>query len=180
VDQKSREHEWRDVRAAAAGDASAFESLYRQHVGRVHSLARRLLGPARADDATQEVFLLAWRKLSTYRREGAFGAWLFRLARNWMLTEIGRRKRDPVAALHEVAEPAAPSSEPGNSVDLDTALEQLPSGARRVLALRHFAGCSHQEIARLLGISVGTSKSQLHRARLLMRGFLGGRGNHDR
>lgn len=181
MDQESREQEWRDVRAATAGDTSAFETLYRRHVARVHSLARRLLGPTRADDASQEVFLLAWRKLSTYRREGAFGAWLFRLARNWMLTEIGRdRRRERVVALHEVAEPAAPSSEPGHSVDLDMALEQLPLGARRVLALRHFAGCSHQEIAGLLGISVGTSKSQLHRARLLMRSLLGAQGNHDR
>lgn len=173
MDQESREREWREVRAAAAGDTAAFESLYRRHVARVHSLARRLLGARRADDATQEVFLLAWRKLGSYRGEGAFGAWLFRLARNRMLSELGRdRRHEGMAGLDEVREPAARSSEPGRAVDLDAALQQLPSGARRVLALRHFAGCSHEEIAGLLGISVGTSKSQLHRARLLMRRFL--------
>ena len=181
MDQESREQEWREVRAAAAGDISAFEILYRRHVARVHGLARRLLGPTRADDATQEVFLLAWRKLGSYRREGVFGAWLFRVARNWMLSEVGRdRRRERMFGLDEGGEPAAPSAEPGRSLDLDTALERLPSGARQVLALRHFAGCSHEEIAGLLGISIGTSKSQLHRARLLMQRFLDTRGDHDR
>lgn len=173
MEQESREQEWRDVRAAAAGDASAFERLYRRHVARIHTLAWRLLGPARADDATQEAFLLAWRKLGSYRREGPFGAWLFRLARNRMLTEVGRERRQlGDVGLDEIGEPSAARAAPGARADLDAALARLPAGARQVLALRHFAGCSHQEIAALLGISIGTSKSQLHRARLLMREYL--------
>jgi len=154
---------------------ASFERLYRRHVARIHTLARRLLGPAHADDATQEVFLLAWRKLGGYRGEGEFGGWLFRLARNRMLTEVGRTARDARAVgLEEAERLPAPAGEPGRTMDLDAALERLPRGARRVLALRHFAGCSHEEIASVLGISVGTSKSQLHRARLLLRDHLEG------
>ena len=174
--------ERRDVERAAAGDAAAFERLYRRHVARVHSLARRLLGPARADDATQDVFLLAWRKLGSFRGQGPFGAWLFRLARNWMLTELGRARREgPKVDLDDVVEPSAPRAEPGRALDVDSALEKLPEGARRVLALHHFAGCTHEEIAGLLGVTVGTSKSQLHRARLLLREHLaGGRDERGR
>lgn len=174
MERDRREHELAQVEAAVAGDAAAFESLYRSHVARIHSLARRLLGPARADDVTQEAFLLAWRKLDSFGRKGSFGGWLFHLARNRMLTEIRQRHRAGEAlGLDEIAEPEAPAVEPGRRLDVDSALDRLPLRARHVLALWHFAGCSHGEIADLLGISVGTSKSQLHRARLLLRESLG-------
>lgn len=160
-----------DVERAAAGDTEAFERLYRRHVGQVWSLARRLLGVALADDMTQEVFLLAWRKLDQYRGAGPFGAWLMALARNLMVTRVTRspEKTVQLEAVMASGGPAGRAPDPAQALELDAALERLPSRARHVLVLRHFAGCSHEEIARLLSIHVGTSKSQLHRARTLLR-----------
>lgn len=176
--QHDADRDRRDAEVAASGETASFERLYRRHAARIHTLARRLLGASRADDATQEVFLLAWRKLGGYRGEGEFGGWLFRLARNWMLTEVGRAARESRSAGLEEAEGlVAPAGEPGRAMDLEAAVERLPEGARQVLTLRHFAGCSHEEIASVLGISVGTSKSQLHRARLLLRDGLEGAGS---
>lgn len=161
-----------DVARAAAGDRTAFERLYRCHVGQVWSLARRLAGAEQADDLTQEAFLQAWRKLPLYRGTGAFGAWLMTVARNLMITRIARspETRDARVAVPTVVVPPDPLS----AVALDAAIDRLPPRARRVLVLRHFGGCTHEEIARLLHIEVGTSKSQLHRARTLLRLDLGG------
>jgi len=163
--------ERRDVEDAARGDSVAFERIYRCHVGQVWSLARRLLGAAHADDMTQEVFLKVWRKLSQYRGSGPFGAWLMALARNLMVTRVTRAPEKTVQ-LEEVmtsGEPAGHAPDPAQALELDAALDRLPPRARHVLVLRHFAGCSHEEIALLLSIHVGTSKSQLHRARTLLR-----------
>jgi RNA polymerase sigma-70 factor (ECF subfamily) len=176
VERTGDEEDLGDVRLAAAGDAAAFERLYRRHAARVYTLARRLLGPARAEDATQEVFLRAWRRLATFRDEGPFGAWVHRLARNLMIDEMALARRDEsLIGLDDPAvEPAAQGSPPDVAVDLDAAIDRLPAKARQVLALRHFLGCSHEEIALLLGISAGTSKSQLHRARSLLAASLEG------
>jgi len=164
-----------DAVLAASGDAQAFERLYRRHLGRVHSLARRMLGPEEADDATQAAFIRAWEKLGTFRGESAFGTWLHRLAINVMLarrttigTERGRRVEGG-EALERV------SARPGRadlSMDFEQAIERLPHGAREVFVLHDIEGYKHEEIAGLLGIVTGTSKAQLHRARMALRGYL--------
>lgn len=179
-----------DVRRAAGGDPAAFERLYRQHVARVHSLARRILGSAaEADDATQEVFLRAWRALGSFRHAGSFEGWLLRLTRNTVLNRVAERgaaKRRAEAGAEPLSEAieadgstAAVVARPGrpgplDRLDLEAAIIRLPDGAREVFVLHDVEGSSHPEIAAELGVSVGTSKSQLHRARRLLRAHLTG------
>lgn len=161
-----------DVERAAEGDARAFERLYRQYVPMVHSLARRMAGPQDADDLTQEVFVRVWEKLDTFRGDAAFGTWLHRVATNLILTRRKARTRDRDRFLEdEVALETAPvrPRTVGASVDLESALGELPDGARQVFVLYDVEGYKHAEIADMLGITAGTSKSQLHRARMLMR-----------
>jgi RNA polymerase sigma-70 factor (ECF subfamily) len=164
-----------DAMLAAAGDALAFERLYRRHLARVNSLARRMIGPDDADDATQAVFIRAWEKLGTFRGESAFGTWLHRLAINVMLarrTTLGierGRFQDSEAAVERMP---SRSSHHEFSIDFEGAIEQLPSGAREVFVLHDIEGYKHEEIAGMLGIVTGTSKAQLHRARMALRGYL--------
>lgn len=160
---------------AQGGDTSAFERLYREHVGRIHSLARRMAGTEAAEDLTQEVFIRAWEKLGSFRGDAAFGTWLHRLAVNWILS--GREAMRKRQARHVSGEAVFPglagrADRPGLRVDFEGAVERLPDGAREVFVLFDVEGYRHKEIARLLDISVGTSKSQLHRARMLLREHL--------
>ena len=162
-----------DVRRAAGGDAGAFRRLYDDHVGRVHALALRMIGPEVAEDMTQEVFIRAWEKLSTFRGDARFGTWLHRLAVNHILTarekhrrRTGRQVADE-GVLERAEAPVRRSS--GAAMDLEAAVQTLPDGARDVFVLYDVEGYRHDEIAELMGISVGTSKSQLHRARMLLR-----------
>jgi RNA polymerase sigma-70 factor (ECF subfamily) len=164
-----------DAMLAAAGDAIAFERLYRRHVARVNSLARRMIGPDDADDATQAVFIRAWEKLGTFRGEAAFGTWLHRLAINVMLgrrTSLGierGRFQDSESAVESLTSKPRPHE---FSLDFEEAIEKLPNGAREVFVLHDIEGYKHEEIAGMLGIVAGTSKAQLHRARMTLRGYL--------
>jgi RNA polymerase sigma-70 factor (ECF subfamily) len=164
-----------DTALAASGDASAFERLYRAHVARVHTLVRRMIDADEADDVTQDVFIRAWQKLSTFRGESAFGTWLHRLAVNVVLA---RRKtvgieRGRFIADDEPLEQATGKRETLElSLDFEEALGQLPEGARQVFVLHDVEGYRHEEIARMLGIVPGTSKSQLHHARMALRRHL--------
>lgn len=164
-----------DAVLAAAGDGHAFERLYRRHLGRIHSLARRMINPEEADDATQAVFIRAWEKLGTFRGESAFGTWLHRLAINVMLarrTTLGierGRYNDSEGVVDRVSGRA---SQKDLSIDFEEAIERLPSGAREVFVLHDIEGYKHEEIAGMLGIVTGTSKAQLHRARMALRGYL--------
>jgi RNA polymerase sigma-70 factor, ECF subfamily len=163
------------VAKAVAGDTAAFEGLYREHVGRIHALARRMLGPEEAEDATQDVFVRAWRNLAKFRGDAAFGTWLYRLAINVML---GRRSqlathRERYTVDDEVARGTA--GRPARvdlRMDFDAAIEQLPRGARQVFVLHDVEGYTHEEIAGMLNVTAGTSKSQLHRARMTLRQHL--------
>jgi len=163
-----------DVALAASGDGRAFERLYRGHVARIHSLACRMIGLELADDVTQEVFVRAWRKLGTFRGEAAFGTWLYRLAVNLILAQRQSRGGERVwydaGAILETTPSAA--REPELALDFEDAISRLPSGARQVFVLHDVAGYKHEEIGALLGIAPGTSKSQLHRARMALRGYL--------
>jgi RNA polymerase sigma-70 factor (ECF subfamily) len=164
-----------DATLAASGDAQAFERLYRAHVARVHSLARRMVGPDDADELTQDVFVRAWEKLGTFRGESAFGTWLHRVAinvilgkRQTMATRRGRFTGSP-ELLGQFPAKAAPA---GLRLDFETAIAQLPEGAREVFVLHDVQGYKHQEIADMLGVTSGTSKAQLHRARMALRRHL--------
>lgn len=164
-----------DATLAAAGDAHAFGRLYRDHAGRIHSLARRMAGDQDADELTQDVFVRAWEKLGTFRGESAFGTWLHRLAVNLIL---GRRqlvatRRGREAGDEALAWTPGRSAQPELAMDFEKAVQRLPDGARQVFVLFDVEGYRHEEIAALLEISVGTSKSQLHRARMILREHLG-------
>jgi len=164
-----------DATLAASGDASAFERLYRTHVPKIYALVRRMLNDDDHDEVTQDIFVRAWQKLGTFRGEAAFGTWLHRLSVNVILARretLGtRRKRylDGDAALETI-----PTRRPGPemSMDFEAAMERLPEGAREVFVLHDVEGYRHEEIAQMLGLATGTSKSQLHRARMALRQHL--------
>lgn len=165
-----------DVRRALDGDHAAFERLYHDHVGRIHALCMRMAGHEVAEDLTQEVFIRAWKKLGTFKGDSKFGTWLHRLAINHVLSrrETMRRRESHHAygdgLLARLAAPVRRSS--GVALDIERAIRELPERARDVFVLYDVEGYSHDEIAEALGVSVGTSKSQLHRARMLMRRHL--------
>lgn len=164
-----------DAALAAKGDALTFERLYRRHVPRVHSLVRRMLSGDVADEIAQDVFVRAWQKLSLFRGESQFGTWLHRLAINVILAkradlakQRGRYSDDE--AVFERLQSRSVQHE--TRVDFESALARLPDGAREVFVLHDIEGYKHEEIAELLGVTAGTSKSQLHRARMTLRDCL--------
>jgi RNA polymerase sigma-70 factor (ECF subfamily) len=164
-----------DVEMAAKGDQQAFERLYRTHHGRVFSLASRMTGPQWAEDLTQEVFIRAWRKLGTFRGDASFGTWLYRLAVNLILSrrETLRKREQRHGGDGEMLERMpAPEKPAGLALDFEAAINQLPDGAKQVFVLYEIEGYPHAEIGELMGISTGTSKSQLHRARMILREYL--------
>jgi RNA polymerase sigma-70 factor (ECF subfamily) len=165
-----------DVALAAAGDVSAFERVYQAHLPRVHSLVRRMTGGRDADEVTQDVFVRVWQKLGTFRGDSAFSTWLHRLAVNVVIerfrAETLRRQR--IREGDDIFDTiAAPLRSRDLSMDFEAALAKLPDGAREIFVLHDVEGHKHHEIASLLDISVGTSKAQLHRARMMLRRHLG-------
>ena len=164
-----------DVTLAANGDHAAFERLYRRHVARVNSLARWLLDPGTRKDAVQEVFIRVWQKLHTFAGQSAFGTWLHRVAVNLFLrrrqTSSQDRKRHVSDEVLMLAATGV-AERPDLKVALEGAVEKLPAGAREVFVLHDMEGYKHEEIARMLEVDPGTSRSQLHRARLLLRQHL--------
>ncbi len=168
------------VAAAARGEVGAFESLYRKHAGRVHGVIARLVGGhgARAEDLTQEAFVRAWQALPAFRFESSFSTWLHRLAVNTALMELrSRRSRPQDDGDEDVFELLGSADSAGHttalSMDLERAVASLPPRARAVLVLYDVEGWKHEEIAAELGMAVGSSKAQLHRARSLLRTRLG-------
>lgn len=157
---------------ACAGDHAAFERLYRRHVARVTSLARWLLDLGEVEDAVQDVFIRVWQKLDTFAGQSAFTTWLHRVAVNLMLR---RRQTMGVARQRHTADDtpleaqAGPSERPDLRVAIEGAVDRLPAGAREVFVLHDMEGYKHEEIARMLDVDPGTSRSQLHRARMLLR-----------
>jgi len=169
------------ARRCRNGDAAAFEELYRQHAGRLYNLALRMAGSTQeAEDLLQEVFLHAYRKLGSFRGESSLGTWLYRLGMNQCLDYLrGRQARmnQATASLDEdgAAEPAAPAPAipvAVNRVDLERAIARLPDGCRAAFLLHDVEGFEHHEVARILGVSEGTSKSQVHKARMKLRSML--------
>lgn len=164
-----------DAALAAEGDSGAFERLYRRHVTRIYGLARRMAGPDDADELTQDSFVRAWQKIAQFRGEAAFGSWLYRVAISVIL---GHRRRLAIDRERLVPEEwnreGGPSHERSSEIgmDFETAIERLPARARHVFVLHEVEGYKHREIGRMLKITTGTSKSQLHRARMLLRATL--------
>ena len=168
------------VRRAAAADIAAFEQLYRRHHARMHGVIARLVGQAgsRAEDLTQEAFVRAWQALPAFRFESAVSTWLHRLAVNTALMELRSRRGRPGMDDDEDALDSLPTADTaGNAMlgrDLERAVATLPPRARAVLVLHDVEGWKHEEIAAELGMAVGSSKAQLHRARHLLRERIGG------
>jgi len=174
------------IRLAQQGNAEAFERLYQLHSRRVYSLCLRMVSnTAEAEDLTQEAFLQLFRKIGTFRGESAFSTWLHRLAVNVVLMRL-RKKTAIVSSLDEMTEPDEESSGPrrdfggpdlrlAGSIDrmnLQRAIEQLPQGYKSVFVLHDMQGYEHNEIAGIMGCSIGNSKSQLHKARMRLRELL--------
>lgn len=171
------------ARRCRDGDAAAFEDLYRAHATRLYTLLLRMSGSrAEAEDLLQETFLQAHRKLHGFRGDSTLGTWLYRLAVNQCLDFLrGRQARQAraTASLDEegAAEPARPAPaipQPVSQIDLERAIARLPDGCRAAFVLHDVEGFEHHEVAALLGVSQGTSKSQVHRARLKLRAMLTG------
>jgi RNA polymerase sigma-70 factor, ECF subfamily len=174
------------IRLAQAGNAAAFEFLYHLHSRRVYALCLRMVGnPADAEDLMQEAFLQLYRKIATFRGESAFSTWLHRMTVNVVLMRL-RKKSLPTDSLEETLEPDAENSGPKRDVgapdlrlsgavdrvNLERSIEKLPPGYRTVFVLHDVQGYEHNEIADIMGCSVGNSKSQLHKARTRLRELL--------
>ena len=163
------------VRLAQAGDEAAFERLYREHAGRVYALCLRMAGDAaHAKELVQDVFVRAWEKLDTFRGESAFASWLHRLAVNVVLMDrrlLARRAEEPLPDEEgsQGGARAAKEAPPELRMDLEAAIAALPAMMRQVLVLHDLEGYQHGEIAQLLGVVEGTSKSHLHHARRKLR-----------
>ena len=172
------------IERAKQGNGEAFEALYNLHKRRVYSLCLRMTAnTAAAEDLTQEAFLQLFRKIGTFRGESAFSTWLHRMAVNVVLMQL-RKKGLPLVPLEDTMETEEDSAkkEPGaddlrlaGSIDrlrLANAIDSLPPGYRTVFVLHDVEGYEHNEIAGLVGCSIGNSKSQLHKARMKLRDLL--------
>ena len=156
---------------ARRGDSRAFEELYRLHHRRIHALALRMSrDPGLAEEMTQEAFVTAWGALPSFRGESAFGTWLHGLAVRVILRQMrtDRRWEERHEAVADSYLAEARRAMPETHLALERAIAMLPDGARAVLILHDVEGYKHEEIARLLGVAVGTVKAQLHRARRLV------------
>jgi RNA polymerase sigma-70 factor (ECF subfamily) len=173
------------IEGAQQGDGACFEFLYSIHRKRVFSLCLRMTGNvAEAEDLTQEAFLLLYRKIASFRGDSAFSTWLHRLAVNVVLMRM-RKKVLPQVSLQETLELTGedgPRKDFGSedqilagSIDrltLERAIESLPPGYRVIFALHDIEGYEHNEVAEMMGCSIGNSKSQLHKARMKLRDAL--------
>ncbi len=166
------------ARKSAEGDMDAFEQLYERHNRRVYSLCLRMMGNVQeAEDLAQEVFIQLFRKIGSFRGESAFTTWLHRLTVNQVLMHFRKRsvKLELTTEDGETPEQIVRGTENHNRmpvidrIALDKAIAQLPPGYRTVFTLHDIEGHEHEEISRMLGCSIGTSKSQLHKARMKLR-----------
>ena len=172
------------VERCRLGDLGAFEELYRAHSGRLFSVACRMVGnTADAEDLLQEIFLTAHRKLESFRGDASLGTWLYRLAMNQCLDHLrsrGARAGQVTDTLDDDPTLADAGSrtlaeQTVTKMDLERALAKLPEGCRAAFVLHDIEGLEHREVADALGIAEGTSKSQVHKARLRLRSLLGSR-----
>lgn len=168
-------------RLASNNNLAAFEMIYQRYHRRTYSLCLRMTNSqTEAEDLTQEVFIQLFRKIGSFRGDSAFSTWLHRLTVNQVLMHFRRRsvKNEKTSEDGEIPEQTVSGTENPNKMPvidrlaLNKAIEQLPPGYKKVFWLHDVEGYEHEEIARMLKLSVGTSKSQLHKARLKLRGLL--------
>jgi RNA polymerase sigma-70 factor, ECF subfamily len=173
------------IDASMAGDQRAFEVLYNLHKRRVYSLCLRMVNNvAEAEDLTQEAFMQLFRKIATFRKESAFSTWLHRLTVNVVLMHLRKKGLDEVSLDQEPDEDAQdlPKKEYGGEdlnlvgavdrVTLEKSIAELPKGYKTIFVLHDIEGYEHNEIAEMIGCSIGNSKSQLHKARMKLRSIL--------
>jgi RNA polymerase sigma-70 factor (ECF subfamily) len=181
AERKAEPTDFELAQRSADGDTDAFEQIYRRHFRRVYALCLRMLGdPTRAEDMTQEVFVQLFNKIGSFRGESAFTTWLHRMTvnlvlmyfrkastRSELLTDEGET---PIQIVRGTENPEAMPVV--DRIALERAIQQLPPGYKSVFILHDVEGYEHDEIARMMSISAGTSKSQLHKARLKLRQLL--------
>jgi RNA polymerase sigma-70 factor (ECF subfamily) len=166
------------VARCRTGDVDAFEVLYRRHASRIYALACRMSGsPEAGEDLLQEIFLQAFRKIGSFKGDAAIGTWLYRLALNHCLDFVRSRQSKVGTATQALDgdsafEPRAPRETPIARIDLERALERLPPGCREAFVLHDVEGYDHKEVAEMLGLAEGTSKSQVFKARMKLRALL--------
>jgi RNA polymerase sigma-70 factor, ECF subfamily len=174
------------ARKASGGDMGAFEEIYRRHHRRVYSICLRMLqNPPEAEDLTQDVFIQLYRKIGSFRGDSAFTTWLHRMTVNQVLMHFRKRNVKFEKTTDEGETPEQIVSGTANPdrmrivdrIALDNAIAQLPEGYKNVFVLHDVEGFEHEEVARILGCSVGTSKSQLHKARLKLQRLLRKKAN---
>lgn len=179
--EKTEPSDYELAQKSSGGDMAAFEDLYRRHFRRVYSLALRMTGkPEEAEDLTQETFTHLYKKIGSFRGESAFTTWLHRMTVNQVLMHFRKRKSRPEFTMDEDQTPIqiVQGTENQNrmpivdKIILENAISKLPPGYRNVFVLHDVEGHEHGEVAKMLGISEGTSKSQLHKARLKLRGLI--------
>jgi RNA polymerase sigma-70 factor (ECF subfamily) len=162
------------IERAADGDEHAFRALYDQTVGRVHALLLRLTSNRTlAEDLTQESYLRAWRGLPKFRGDASFQTWIHRIAVRVSIEAHRRRKGRELREVDWPEEAESPGSVPAPStlagISLERAIATLPDGAREVFVLYEIEGFRHAEIAEMIGVATPTVRSQLHRAKTLLR-----------
>lgn len=169
------------AQASARGDMKAFETLYERHHRRVYSLCLRMVANAtEAEDLAQEVFIQLFRKVGSFRGESAFTTWLHRLTVNHVLMHFRKKgvkyekttEEGEIGEIQDIIQSVAERPRFVDRIALDKAISELPPGYRTVFVLHDVEGFEHEEVANMLGVSVGTSKSQLHKARMKLRGLL--------
>lgn len=174
------------AQAASKGDMFSFEEIYQRHHRRVYAICLRMLqNAAEAEDLTQDVFIQLYRKIGSFRGDSAFTTWLHRLTVNQVLMHFRKRTVKFEKTTEEGETPVQivggtenPRKMPiVDKIALENAIEQLPEGYKNVFVLHDIEGYEHEEVARILGCSVGTSKSQLHKARLKLRKLLQKKAN---
>lgn len=170
-----------DIKLAAAGDVEAFEKIYRRYHGRVYGLCMRMTRNVyQAEELTQDVFIQLFRKINTFRGEASFATWLHKLTANQVLMHF----RKPVVKTEQTTidgttplRIACGTENPGrmsviDRISLSEAIRELPQGYRTVFILHDVEGYDHEQIGQMLGCAIGTSKSQLHKARMKLRSLL--------
>lgn len=181
-----KESDFALAQSAAKGDMFAFEELYQRHHRRVYSICLRMLQNAsEAEDLTQDVFIQLYRKIGSFRGDSAFTTWLHRLTVNQVLMHFRKRTVKFEKTTEEGDTPiqvVSGTENPGkmpivDKIAIENAIAQLPEGYKNVFVLHDVEGYEHEEVARILGCSVGTSKSQLHKARLKLRKLLQKKAN---
>lgn len=168
-------------RFAGDGNIGAFELIYQRYHRRTYSLTLRMTNsPTEAEDLTQEVFIQLFRKIGSFRGESAFTTWLHRMTVNHVLMHFRKRgvkyemttEEGEIGELQDLIQSVSERPRHVDRLTLDKAIKELPRGYRMVFVLHDVEGFEHEEIAKMLGVSVGTSKSQLHKARMKLRDLL--------